>query len=44
MDTARHVHDWLRAAVISHLAAHGVAEPVTTTVTVTRIVARHDTA
>ncbi|MFD9271648.1 hypothetical protein ACFWB1_38290 [Streptomyces goshikiensis] len=44
LDTARHIHDRVRTAVISHLAIHGVAEPVITTVTVTRIVARHDTA
>ncbi|MFD5547330.1 hypothetical protein OHU17_33815 [Streptomyces goshikiensis] len=44
LDTARHVHDRVRTAVISHLATHGVAEPVTTTVTVTRIFSRHGTA
>ncbi|MEV6834629.1 hypothetical protein AB0N17_08960 [Streptomyces sp. NPDC051133] len=44
MDTARNVHDRVRAAVISHLAAHGAPEGVTVTVAVTRIAARHHTA
>ncbi|WP_409474018.1 hypothetical protein [Streptomyces sp. HC307] len=43
-DTARNVHNQVRAAVISHLAAHGFPEAATVTVTVTRIVARHHTA
>ncbi|MFE9847007.1 hypothetical protein [Streptomyces goshikiensis] len=44
LDIAGHVHDRVRTAVSSHLATQGAAEPVTATVTVTRIVARHDTA
>ncbi|MFJ8022283.1 hypothetical protein [Streptomyces sp. NPDC096311] len=40
LDTAKNVHDRVRTAVTSHLATHGVAEPVTVTVTVTRIAAR----
>ena len=40
LDTARNVHDRVRAAVISHLAAHGVAEPVTVAVTVTHVAIR----
>ncbi|MEU6093169.1 hypothetical protein ABZ865_41845 [Streptomyces sp. NPDC047085] len=40
LDIARNVHDQVRAAVISHLAAHGAPEPVTVTVTVTRIAAQ----
>ena len=41
LDIARNVHDRVQAAVISHLAAHGVMERVTVEVTVTRIAARH---
>jgi hypothetical protein len=44
LDTARNVHDQVRTAVSSHLATHGVAEPVTIAVTVTRIAARPTTA
>jgi hypothetical protein len=46
LDTARNVHDQVRAAVISHLAGHGAPEAVTVTVTVTvtRIAARDHTA
>ncbi|TFV34419.1 Asp23/Gls24 family envelope stress response protein [Streptomyces sp. T1317-0309] len=46
VDTARNVHDQVRAAVLSYLAAHGapVAVTVTVTVTVTRIAARDHTA
>ncbi|WP_181446691.1 hypothetical protein [Streptomyces sp. NTH33] len=44
LDTARNVHNQVRAAVISHLAAHGAPEAATVTVTVARIVARHHTA
>ncbi|MFD9659961.1 hypothetical protein, partial [Streptomyces mirabilis] len=44
LDIARNVHDRVGAAVIAHLATHGVAEPVTIAVTVTRIAARQDTA
>lgn len=40
LDTARNVHDRVRTAVTSHLATHGVVEPVTVSVTVTRIAAR----
>ncbi|MFJ6120022.1 hypothetical protein BX257_0151 [Streptomyces sp. 3212.3] len=42
VEAARNVHDQVRAAVLSYLAAHGapVAVTVTVTVTVTRIVAR----
>ncbi|MFI5672877.1 hypothetical protein [Streptomyces sp. NPDC051704] len=43
LDTARNVHDRVRSAVISHLSTHGAAEPVTVTVTVTRIAALQDT-
>ncbi|MEU1567793.1 hypothetical protein ABZ504_47015, partial [Streptomyces mirabilis] len=39
LDTAQNVHDRVRTAVTSHLATHGVAEPVTVAVTVTRIAA-----
>ncbi|MET9831824.1 hypothetical protein ABZ078_21550 [Streptomyces sp. NPDC006385] len=41
LDTARTVHHQVRAAVISHLAAHGAPAAATVTVTVTRIVAPH---
>ncbi|MFG2121353.1 hypothetical protein [Streptomyces sp. NPDC048710] len=41
LDVARNVHDRVRTAVISHLAA---PEPVTVTVTVTRIATRYDAA
>jgi hypothetical protein len=44
LDTARNVHDQVRAAVTSHLRARGAPEAVTVTVTVTRIAARHHTA
>ncbi|MFF3461993.1 hypothetical protein [Streptomyces sp. NPDC002619] len=44
LDTARNVHDRVRTAVISHLAALGVPEPVTVAVTVTRIADRYDAA
>jgi len=44
LDTARNVHDRVRTAVISRLAALGVTERVTVEVTVTRIAARHDGA
>jgi hypothetical protein len=40
LDTARTVHDRVRTAATSHLATHGVVEPVTVSVTVTRIAAR----
>jgi uncharacterized alkaline shock family protein YloU len=39
LDTARNVHDRVRTAVTSHLATHGVAEPVSVTVMVIRIAA-----
>jgi uncharacterized alkaline shock family protein YloU len=39
LDVARNVHGRVRSAVISHLAA---PEPVTVTVTVTRIATRYD--
>ncbi|MFF7751583.1 hypothetical protein ACFZCP_20525 [Streptomyces sp. NPDC007971] len=41
LDIARNVHDRVRTAVISHLPA---TEPVTVTVTVTRIAAQYDAA
>ncbi|MGX4692585.1 hypothetical protein [Streptomyces sp. JNUCC 63] len=44
LDTARSVHDRVGAAVLSRLAALGVAERVTVAVTVTRITARCDAA
>ncbi|PWI04779.1 hypothetical protein DIZ27_43210 [Streptomyces sp. NWU339] len=44
LDIARNVHDRVGAAVLSYLAALGVAERVTVKVTVTRIAARHDAA
>ncbi|GAB2828164.1 hypothetical protein GCM10027073_66390 [Streptomyces chlorus] len=44
LDIARNVHDRVGAAILSHLAAFGVAERVTVEVTVTRITARHDAA
>jgi hypothetical protein len=42
VDTARHVHDRVRAAALSYLATHGapVAVTVTVTVTITRITAQ----
>ncbi|MFJ1655061.1 hypothetical protein ACIOC2_27580 [Streptomyces sp. NPDC088337] len=45
VDTARNVHDQVRAAVLSYLAAHDapVAVTVTVRVTVTRITARDHT-
>ncbi|MEU2334747.1 hypothetical protein ABZ770_23195 [Streptomyces sp. NPDC006654] len=44
LDIARDVHDRVTAALITHLATHGVAEPVTVAVTVTGIAAWHDAA
>ncbi|MFE3165766.1 hypothetical protein [Streptomyces sp. NPDC059224] len=44
LDIARNVHDRVTAALITHLAAHRLAEPVTVAVTVTEIAARHDAA
>ncbi|MFE9448634.1 hypothetical protein [Streptomyces sp. NPDC006739] len=44
LDIARNVHDRVAAAVIAHLATHGVAEPVTVSVTVTGVAAPHDAA
>ncbi|MEU9443317.1 hypothetical protein AB0D42_20895 [Streptomyces sp. NPDC048304] len=44
LDIARNVHDRVAAAVIAHLATHGVAEPVTVAVTVTGLAAWHDAA
>jgi hypothetical protein len=44
LDIARDVHDRVEAAVLSHLAAPGVAERVTVEVTVTRIATRYDAA
>ncbi|MFF7351960.1 MULTISPECIES: hypothetical protein [Streptomyces] len=44
LDIARNVHDRVTAALITHLATHGVAEPVTVAVTVTGIAAWHDAA
>ncbi|MFF4756677.1 hypothetical protein ACWD5R_42410 [Streptomyces sp. NPDC002514] len=44
LDIARDVHDQVGAALVSHLAALGAAEPVTVSVTVTGIAARHDAA
>ncbi|MFH9084137.1 hypothetical protein [Streptomyces sp. NPDC017673] len=42
LDPARNVHARVAAAVIAHLAIHGVAEPVT--VAMTGIAAWHDAA
>ncbi|MEW1776887.1 hypothetical protein [Streptomyces sp. NPDC086777] len=44
LDIARDVHDRVTAALITHLATHGLTEPVTVAVTVTGIAARHDAA
>ncbi|MFJ4326658.1 hypothetical protein ACIP3A_26515 [Streptomyces tricolor] len=44
LDIARNVHDRVSAAVVAHLATHGVAEPVTVAVTVTGIAVRSDAA
>ncbi|MGV9251540.1 hypothetical protein [Streptomyces sp. NPDC003697] len=44
LDTARDVHDRVRAGVMSHLAAHGIEEPVTVTVTLTAVAARNEAA
>ncbi|WP_426567622.1 hypothetical protein [Streptomyces canus] len=44
LDVARNVHDRVTAALIAHLATHGVTEPVTVAVTVTGIAAWHDAA
>ncbi|MFD9094949.1 hypothetical protein [Streptomyces collinus] len=44
LEIARNVHDRVTAAVGTHLATHGVAEPVTVAVTVTGIAAWHDAA
>ncbi|MET8631562.1 hypothetical protein [Streptomyces sp. NPDC004680] len=46
VDTARNVHDQVRAAALSYLAAHGVpvAVAVTVTITVTRITTQDLTA
>ncbi|MFI9243954.1 hypothetical protein ACIGXF_15440 [Streptomyces sp. NPDC053086] len=44
LDIARDVHDQVGAALVSHLAALGAAEPVTVAVTVTGIAARPDVA
>ncbi|MFG2261694.1 hypothetical protein [Streptomyces sp. NPDC048720] len=44
LDIARNVHDRVAATVIAHLATHGVAEPVTVSVTVTGVAARQDAA
>lgn len=44
LDIARNVHDRVTAALGTHLAAHGVAEPVTVAVTVSGIAAGHDAA
>ncbi|MXM66123.1 hypothetical protein GR925_22415 [Streptomyces sp. HUCO-GS316] len=43
LDTARNVHDQVRAAVLSHLAAHDAPQAFTVTITVTRIAARNHT-
>ncbi len=40
LDVARNVHGRVRAAVASHLAAHGAPDAVTVTITVTGIAAR----
>ncbi|MEU8589505.1 hypothetical protein AB0C59_21275 [Streptomyces sp. NPDC048664] len=40
VDTARHVHDRVRSAVVSHLTAHDEPGTVTVTVTVTRVATR----
>ncbi|MGW1728003.1 hypothetical protein ACWCQK_34480 [Streptomyces sp. NPDC002306] len=40
LDTAKNVHDRVRAAVIAHLAALDAAQQVTVVVTVTRIAGR----
>ncbi|MBL1110375.1 hypothetical protein JK361_38480 [Streptomyces sp. 5-8] len=37
LDTARIAHDQIQSAVQAHLAEHGAQDPVTVTVTVTRI-------
>jgi hypothetical protein len=42
LDIARNVHDRVTAALVTHLATHGAAEPVTVAVTVTRIAAWRD--
>ncbi|MGW2424510.1 hypothetical protein ACWC0C_35620 [Streptomyces sp. NPDC001709] len=44
LDIARNVHDRVTAALVTHLATHGAAEPVTVAVTVTGIAAWHDAA
>ncbi|MFC9280654.1 hypothetical protein [Streptomyces collinus] len=44
LDIARNVHDRVTAALMTHLATHGVAEPVTVAVTVTGIGAWRDAA
>ncbi|BBC93096.1 hypothetical protein [Streptomyces griseofuscus] len=44
LDIARNVHDRVTAALITHLATHGAAEPVTVAVTVTGIAVWPDVA
>ncbi|GGS91140.1 MULTISPECIES: hypothetical protein [Streptomyces] len=44
LDIARNVHDRVTAALVTHLATHGAAEPVTVAVTVTGIAAWRDAA
>ncbi|MFF4302407.1 hypothetical protein [Streptomyces sp. NPDC001601] len=44
LDIARHVHDRVTAALVTHLATHAAAEPVTVAVTVTGIAAWRDAA
>ncbi|MGW3175378.1 hypothetical protein [Streptomyces sp. NPDC001153] len=44
LDIARNVHDRVTDALITHLATHGAAEPVTVAVTVTGIAAWRDAA
>lgn len=44
LDIARNVHDRVTAALVTHLATHGAAEPVTVAVAVTGIAAWRDAA
>ncbi|MER6464886.1 hypothetical protein ACWC4D_26505 [Streptomyces sp. NPDC001288] len=44
LDIARNVHDRVAGALITHLAAHGLAEPVTVVVMVAEIAARQGSA
>ncbi|GEJ99723.1 hypothetical protein [Streptomyces sp. 1-11] len=44
LDIARNIHDRVTAALVTHLANHGAAEPVTVAVTVTGVAAWRDAA